>query len=187
MLKIWRSLAFRANLISALFKLILAISIQDPLFEDPELKTEHVLDFKEAKNWYSKFVYKEPAGAKLILLGTIGFASYFHIFGLKQVNAALDDIVEETDEEQRPLFELKENSGDDSPVPVMNEPEDDDEHEPLAKIRRISRPRKKMEVAGAPETRLLPPAFKPAIKIKTEKQEKEATEAPLFEFRAVNE
>ena len=88
------------------------------MFEDPEHKTEYNLDFKEAKNWYLKFVYKEPAGAKLILLGTIGLPFYLYILGLKQVNAALEDIVEEIDEEQKPLFELKEYSGDNSPVHV---------------------------------------------------------------------
>ena len=76
------------------------------------------MNFKVAKNWYLKFAFNDPKVGKLILLSTIGLASYFYIFGLKQVNAALEDIVEETDEEQRPLFEIKENSGDNSSVHV---------------------------------------------------------------------
>ena len=117
-LKIWRSLSLRANLISASFKVILALSIENPLFKVPEHKSEYDMNFKVAKNWYLKFAFNDPKVGKLILLSTIGLASYFYIFGLKQVNAALEDIVEETDEEQRPLFEIKENSGDNSSVHV---------------------------------------------------------------------
>ena len=42
----------------------------------------------------------------------------------------------------------------------------------------LYRSRKKKDAAGPPEKNLIAPAFRPAVKIKTEPQEEEATEAP---------
>ena len=105
MLKSWRMLAFKVNLISALFKLVLIKSIQGPLLEDPEYKVEYNLDFK---HWYFKFMFDALSG-KLFLLSTIVLALWFHIEGLDHVDAALNDIVEKTDEERRPILKLEEN------------------------------------------------------------------------------
>ena len=105
LLKIWRMLAFKVNFISALFKLVLIKSIQGPLLEDPEHKVEYNLDFK---HWYFKFMFDALSG-KLFLLSTIILAVWFHIEALDHVDAALNDIVEETDEEQRPILKLEEN------------------------------------------------------------------------------
>ena len=105
LLKIWRMLAFKVNSISALFKIVLIKSIQGPLLEDPEYKVEYNLDFK---HWYFKFMFDALSG-KLFLLSTIVLALWFHIEGLDHVDAALNDIVEKTDEERRPILKLEEN------------------------------------------------------------------------------
>ena len=105
LLKIWRMSAFKVNFISALFKLVLIKSIKGPLLDDPEYKVEYNLDFK---HWYFKFMFDALSG-KFFLLSTIVLALCFHIEGLDHVDAALTDIVEDTDEERRPILKLEEN------------------------------------------------------------------------------
>ena len=86
MLKIWQKLAFKVFLIAALFKLILALSIRDQMHENPEHELEVFLFFS-----------------------TTAFDLSFRNDGFDHVTAALGHVLEETDEERRPLFEHKDN------------------------------------------------------------------------------
>ena len=86
MLKIWQKLAFKVFLIAALFKLILALSIRDQMHENPE----HELEV-------------------FVLFFTTVFDLSLRNDGIEHVNTALGHVLEETDEERRPLFEHKDN------------------------------------------------------------------------------
>ena len=86
MLKIWQKLAFHVFLIALLFKLILTLSVRDQMYENRELELQ---------------VY--------ILLSTTGVDLYFRNNGFEHINTTLGHVVEETDEERRPLFERKDN------------------------------------------------------------------------------
>ena len=98
MLKIWQKLAFPVFLIAVLFKVILIRSTQDPSYENPKHKLE---------------VY--------IFICTTALDLYFRNNGFEHVNAALGHVVEETDEERRPLFEHKDNiTNNGSPVHVLD-------------------------------------------------------------------
>ena len=86
MLKIWQKFTFKVFLMKALFKLIMLLSIQDQMYENPE----------------------HQFGAYIFFLTTT-FDLSFRNDGAEHVNAALGDVLEETDEERRPLFEHKDN------------------------------------------------------------------------------
>ena len=86
MLKIWQKFTFKVFLIKALFKLIMLLSIQDQMYENPE----------------------HQFGA-YIFFCTMTFDLSFRNEGIEHVNATLDHAVEEPDEERRPLFEHKDN------------------------------------------------------------------------------
>ena len=97
MLKIWQKLAFPVFFIVGLFKVILILSTQDP-DENPE----HQLGV-------------------LIFISTTAFDLSFRNEGFKHVKAALGHVLEETDEERRPLFEHKDNiTNNGSPVHVLD-------------------------------------------------------------------
>ena len=98
MLKIWQKFTYKVFLIKALFKLIMLLSIQDQMYENLEHQFE---------------VY--------IFMSTTALDLYFRDNGFKHLNAALEHIVEETDEEQTPLFEHKDNiTNNGSPVHVLD-------------------------------------------------------------------
>ena len=94
MLKIWQKFTFKVFLMKALFKLIMLLSIQDQMYENPE----------------------HQFGA-YIFFCTMTFDLSFRNEGIEHVNATLDHAVEEPDEERRPLFDHKDNiANDGSPV-----------------------------------------------------------------------
>ena len=98
MLKIWQKLAYPVFIISALFKLILTLSIQDQMYENPK----HELEV-------------------FVLFITMVFDLSFRNDGIEHVNAVLGHVLEETDEERRPLFEHKDNiTNNGSPVHVLD-------------------------------------------------------------------
>ena len=86
MLKIWQKFVYKVFLIKALFKLIMTLSIQDQMYENPE----------------------HQFGA-YIFFCTMTFDLSFRNEGIEHVNATLDHAVEEPDEERRPLFEHQDN------------------------------------------------------------------------------
>ena len=97
MLKIWQKLAFPLFFTVGLFKVILILSTQEP-DENPE----HQLEV-------------------LIFISTTAFDLSFRNEGFKHVNAVLGHVLEETDEERRPLFEHKYNiTNNGSPVHVLD-------------------------------------------------------------------
>ena len=86
MLKIWQKLAFPVFFIVGLFKVILILSIQDQMYENPE----HELEV-------------------FVLFLTTVFDLSLRNDGMEHIKAALGYVLEESDEERRPLFEHKEN------------------------------------------------------------------------------
>ena len=98
MLKIWQKLAYPVFLIAVLFKVILTLSIQDQMYENLEHQFE---------------VY--------IFMSTTALDLYIRDNGFEHVNTALGHVVEEIDEERRPLFEHKDNiTNNGSPVHVLD-------------------------------------------------------------------
>ena len=86
MLKIWQKFTYKVFLIKALFKLIMLLSIQDQMYENPE----HELEV-------------------FVLFLTTVFDLSLRNDGIEHVNTALGHVLEETDEERRPFFEHKGN------------------------------------------------------------------------------
>ena len=86
MLKIWQKLAFPVFFIVGLFKVILILSTQDQMYENPE----HELEV-------------------FVLFLTTVFDLSFRNDGMEHLKAALGHVLEESDEERRPLFEHKDN------------------------------------------------------------------------------
>ena len=86
MLKIWQKFVYKVFLVKALFKLILTLSIHDQMYENPEHQFQAYIFFI-----------------------TMAFDLSFRNEGIDHVNATLGDVLEETDEERRPLFEHKDN------------------------------------------------------------------------------
>ena len=95
-MKIWQILALPFFVVSASFKVTLLLSMQEPRFADADHKISNMV-----LNWWI-----------IILLWTTPLDWVFRVFAFGYVNDSLIVFKKETNEERRPLFEPKKNSGD---------------------------------------------------------------------------